>query len=139
MAIFDPFKARKFKYFEFLTLKIVNFDTKINIDHFSNFSRICSFWTKNGTLTHCSAHNTTIEILRQRKSCRIIIVILHTHTHGNDARYFFLSFVSQDLGDIEDYFSMHVEISSRSTVCPKKFWIEKTTIFQKIVKLEGDL
>ena len=74
---------------EFLQLKIVNFDTKINIDHFSNFSRICSFWTKNRILTHCSAHNTTIEILRQRKSCRIIIVILHTHTHGNDARYFF--------------------------------------------------
>ena len=27
-----------------------SFDTKIQIDHFSSFSRICSFWTKNGTL-----------------------------------------------------------------------------------------
>ena len=37
----------------FLPLKIVNFDTKIKIDYFSSFSIICSFWTKNGPLTHC--------------------------------------------------------------------------------------
>ena len=27
--------------------------TQIKIDQFSSFSRICSFWTKNGPLTHC--------------------------------------------------------------------------------------
>ena len=40
-------------HFEFFTAKKVNFDTKIKIDHFSRCSRICSFWTKNGPLTHC--------------------------------------------------------------------------------------
>ena len=42
-------------HFEFLLLKIVNFETEIKIDHFSSFSRICSFWTKNGPLTHCES------------------------------------------------------------------------------------
>ena len=33
----------------FSLLKLVNFDTKIKkLDHFSSFSRICNFWTKNG-------------------------------------------------------------------------------------------
>ena len=37
MTIFDPIQARKLKYFEFLPLKIVNFDTKIKLDYFSSF------------------------------------------------------------------------------------------------------
>ena len=37
----------------FLPLKIVNFGTEIKLTIFRSFSRICSFWTKNGPLTHC--------------------------------------------------------------------------------------
>ena len=58
MTIFDQFWREKFKYFEFLSLEMVNFDTKFNIDHFSSFSRICILWTKNGPLTHCATPRT---------------------------------------------------------------------------------
>ena len=34
MTLFDQFRREKFKYFDFLPLKTVNFDTKIKIDHF---------------------------------------------------------------------------------------------------------
>ena len=42
--------SAKIQFFRiFFLLKIVNFDTEIKIDHFSSFSRICSFWTKKCT------------------------------------------------------------------------------------------
>ena len=44
---------QKFTNFEFFTAKNIQFWHKIEIDHFSSFSRICNFWTKNGPLTHC--------------------------------------------------------------------------------------
>ena len=50
MTIFDQFRRENSN---FSPLKIVNFDTKIKIDHFSSCSRICIFWTKNGPLTQC--------------------------------------------------------------------------------------
>ena len=53
MTIFDRFRCENSNISNFLPLNIVNFDRKIKIDQFSSFSRICSFWTKNGPLTHC--------------------------------------------------------------------------------------
>ena len=54
MTIFDQFRRENSNISTFVLLKIVNFDTKIRIDHFSSFWRICSFWTQNGPLTHCA-------------------------------------------------------------------------------------
>ena len=44
----------------FSPLKIINFGTKIKIP----FSSFCSFWTKNGPLTHCA--------LRYVRDCTVI-------------------------------------------------------------------
>merc|ERR1711860_338058 len=40
------YNSSKYGILNVLPLKIANFDIKIKIDHFSSFSRICSFWTK---------------------------------------------------------------------------------------------
>ena len=56
MTIYDQFRRENSNISNCLPLKIVNFETKIEIDHFSSFSRICSFRTKNGQLTHCVWH-----------------------------------------------------------------------------------
>ena len=50
---FDQIRHKNSNISNFLPLKKVNFETKIKIVHFSSFSRICSFSTKNGPLTHC--------------------------------------------------------------------------------------
>ena len=52
MTMFDQFERENSNISIFTPLKIINFDTKIRIDQFSSFSRSCSFWTKNGHLTH---------------------------------------------------------------------------------------
>ena len=53
MTIFDQFRRENSNISNSLLLKKVNFATKIKIHHLWSFSRICSFWTKNGPLTHC--------------------------------------------------------------------------------------
>ena len=53
MTIFDQFRHENSNISTFLPLKLVNFDTKVTMDHFSSFSRIFSFGDKNGPLTHC--------------------------------------------------------------------------------------
>ena len=53
ITIFDQFRHENSNISTFLPLKLVNFDTKVTMDHFSSFSRIFSFWDKNGPLTHC--------------------------------------------------------------------------------------
>ena len=58
MTIFDQFRRENSNIFIFYLLKIVNFFTKIKIDHFSSCSRICKFWSKNGPLTHCVSSMT---------------------------------------------------------------------------------
>ena len=63
MTIFNEFRCENSNAFRFfLPLKKVDFDTKIKVDHFSSFSRICIFWTKNGPLTHCENHRKKIVI-----------------------------------------------------------------------------
>ena len=49
MTIFDQFRRKNSNISFFYPYNA----TEIKTDHFSSFSRICSFWTKNGTLTHC--------------------------------------------------------------------------------------
>ena len=49
MTIFDQIRRENSNISNVLQLKIVNFDTKVKIDHFSSFSRIFSFWTKKWT------------------------------------------------------------------------------------------
>ena len=53
MTLFDQFRRGNSNILIFIPLKIVIFETKIKNDSFASFSRILSFWTKNGHLTHC--------------------------------------------------------------------------------------
>ena len=43
---FDQFRRENSNISNFSPLELVNFDTKIKIDHFSSFPSICSFWTR---------------------------------------------------------------------------------------------
>ena len=58
MTFFDQFRRENSNISNSLPLKLVNFDTKTKIDHFSRSSIIFSFWTKNSKLTHCGMRNT---------------------------------------------------------------------------------
>ena len=59
----DLFRRENSNFSNFLPLKIVNFATKMKIGHFSSLTRICSFWTKNGTLTHCDSSITHLYVI----------------------------------------------------------------------------
>ena len=68
MTIFDQFRRENSSFSNFLPLKTVNFGTKIKIDTFSSFSRICSFWTKNGTLTSlCISRSVVRQNVAQKR------------------------------------------------------------------------
>ena len=54
MTIFNQFRRENSNTFLiFLPLKIVNFDSKIKIDHFLAFQEFVIFGPKNGPLKHC--------------------------------------------------------------------------------------
>ena len=66
MTIFYQFRRENSNNSKFLPIKIVNFDTKIKIDHFQAFQEFVVFGQKNGPLTHC-VQNESISIFQFNK------------------------------------------------------------------------
>ena len=56
MTILDQFRCENSNISNFVPLKIANFATKIKIDHFSSFSKICIFFWQKMELWHTVFH-----------------------------------------------------------------------------------